>query len=197
MLVYVRTKIFARRTLWRWSIPVAAVVAIALVGTGALSANASPSLPDLTAAQLLADVEQAHVAGFSGQVVENAALGLPELPSLGGSVRRQHVAHRAAVGIAHRPRLGRRRRQAALRPARHARRDRHLPRRHRPLAVGQRHLDRHPHHPSGVGRAQGSGPGGEFDADPGSARGARDRRHRPVHRRHDRSDAAHRRPLGL
>jgi outer membrane lipoprotein-sorting protein len=71
-----------RRTL-RWVVPVAVVAGIALIGSGVFAAGASPELPPLTAAQLLASVEQSHVAGFSGQVVENASLGLPQLPSLG------------------------------------------------------------------------------------------------------------------
>jgi outer membrane lipoprotein-sorting protein len=78
-------KILRRRTVWRWALPVAAVAVIAVLGSGILSANASPSLPTLSAAQLLASVEQTHVDGFSGQLVADADLGLPELPSLGGS----------------------------------------------------------------------------------------------------------------
>jgi outer membrane lipoprotein-sorting protein len=84
MIVNAR-KILRRRTLWRWAVPVAAVAVVAVLGSGVLSANASPSLPNLTAAQLLAAVEEAHVDGFSGQLVADADLGLPELPSLGGS----------------------------------------------------------------------------------------------------------------
>jgi outer membrane lipoprotein-sorting protein len=70
------------RTL-RWVVPVAVVAGIALIGSGVFAAGASPELPNLTAAQLLVAVEQSHVDGFSGQVVENASLGLPQLPSLG------------------------------------------------------------------------------------------------------------------
>jgi outer membrane lipoprotein-sorting protein len=77
-------KVLPRRKVWRWGLPIAAVAVVAVLGSGVLSAGASPNLPDLTAAQLLGDVEQAHVDGFSGQVVENVSLGLPELPSLGG-----------------------------------------------------------------------------------------------------------------
>ena len=78
-------KILRRRTVWRWGVPVAAVAVVAVLGSGVLSAGASPNLPDLTAAQLLAAVEQAHVDGFSGQVVENASLGpAASCPSLGG-----------------------------------------------------------------------------------------------------------------
>jgi outer membrane lipoprotein-sorting protein len=77
-------KVLPRRKVWRWGLPIAAIAVVAVLGSGVLSAGASPNLPNLTAAQLLADVEQAHIAGFSGQLVENASLGLPELPSLGG-----------------------------------------------------------------------------------------------------------------
>jgi outer membrane lipoprotein-sorting protein len=84
MIVNAR-KILRRRTAWRWALPAAAVAVIAVLGSGVLSANASPSLPTLTPAQLLAAAEQSHVDGFSGQLVADADLGLPELPSLGGS----------------------------------------------------------------------------------------------------------------
>jgi len=76
-------KILRRRTIWRWGLPAAVIAVVAILGSGVLSAGASPNLPTLTAAQLLAAVEQSHVEGFSGQVVEDASLGLPELPSLG------------------------------------------------------------------------------------------------------------------
>lgn len=77
-------KVLPRRV-WRWGVPLTAVAAVAVLGSGVLSAGASPNLPDLSAAQLLAAVEQSHVAGFSGQIVENASLGLPQLPDLSGS----------------------------------------------------------------------------------------------------------------
>jgi outer membrane lipoprotein-sorting protein len=72
-----------RRTL-RWLAPVGAAGVVALVASGALSADAKPNLPPQTAAQLLASVGRAEVAGFSGTVVEKASLGLPQLPNLGG-----------------------------------------------------------------------------------------------------------------
>jgi outer membrane lipoprotein-sorting protein len=77
--------ILPRRRIWRWGIPVTAIAAVAVLGSGVLSAGATPNLPDLSAAQLLVAVEQSHVQGFSGQIVENASLGLPQLPDLGGS----------------------------------------------------------------------------------------------------------------
>jgi outer membrane lipoprotein-sorting protein len=58
---------------------------VALVASGLLSADAKPNLAPQTAAQLLAAVGNAKLAGFSGTVVEKAALGLPELPNLTGS----------------------------------------------------------------------------------------------------------------
>jgi outer membrane lipoprotein-sorting protein len=83
LISVIAKKVLQRRTLWRWGVPVAVVAGVAVFASGVLSAGASPNLPDLTAAQLLSAVEQSHVAGFSGQVVETASLGLPELPSLG------------------------------------------------------------------------------------------------------------------
>jgi outer membrane lipoprotein-sorting protein len=71
----------------RWGIPVAAAGVVALVASGVLTAQASPDLPSRTAAQLLADIESARVDQLSGTIVEKAALGLPELPSLGGGSR--------------------------------------------------------------------------------------------------------------
>jgi outer membrane lipoprotein-sorting protein len=71
----------------RWAVP--AVAAAALIGVGplvhAVTASAQGSLPPRTAAQLLADVSQAKVQALSGTVVETADLGIPALPSLGGS----------------------------------------------------------------------------------------------------------------
>jgi outer membrane lipoprotein-sorting protein len=58
---------------------------IALLASGVLSAGADPNLPPQTAAQLLAAVGNAKVAGFSGTVVEKASLGLPELPAIAGA----------------------------------------------------------------------------------------------------------------
>jgi len=69
----------------RWLVPVGAAGVVAVFASGVLSANANPNLPPRTAAQLLAAVGQAKLAGFSGTVVEKASLGLPELPDLGGN----------------------------------------------------------------------------------------------------------------
>lgn len=75
---------------WRWAAPVAVAVAIGTgVGiNGALSASAAPTLPTKTPAQLLAAVDRASGNGnaaFSGTIVENAKLGLPDLPASGSS----------------------------------------------------------------------------------------------------------------
>lgn len=79
--------IFARRPALRWLVPVA--TATVLVTGGAafnlMSAAARDPLPPRSAAQLLADVQGARVDGLSGTIVENADLGLPELPGVGGS----------------------------------------------------------------------------------------------------------------
>jgi outer membrane lipoprotein-sorting protein len=73
-----------RRTL-RWLVPVGAVGVVALLASGALSATAKPNLAPQTAAELLASMQSAPTAGFSGTIVEKASLGLPELPNIGGS----------------------------------------------------------------------------------------------------------------
>ena len=69
----------------RWAVPAAAVVAIGGVALVAgQSANAEPTLPHRTAAQLLVDVQQAKLSAISGTVVQTSNLGLPEIPGLGG-----------------------------------------------------------------------------------------------------------------
>ena len=70
----------------RWAVP-GAVVAIALgaAAISAVTADASPTLPPRSAAELLVDVQNASLTGLSGTVVQDAALGLPELPvQIGG-----------------------------------------------------------------------------------------------------------------
>jgi outer membrane lipoprotein-sorting protein len=51
---------------------------------GTLAANAEPSLPERSAAQLLVDLQTARLEGLSGTVVQRADLGLPELPAIAG-----------------------------------------------------------------------------------------------------------------
>ena len=77
-----RTKTsFFRKPAIRCAVP-GAVVAIALgaAAISAVTADASPTLPPRRAAELLVDVQNASLTGLSGTVVQNAALGLPELP---------------------------------------------------------------------------------------------------------------------
>lgn len=73
--------IYTQRPALRWGAPVLAVAVLAGGGAayGARTAFASTSLPHRTAQQLLVDVQQAHVDGMSGTVVESANLGLPSL----------------------------------------------------------------------------------------------------------------------
>ncbi len=49
--------------------------------TNDAGASEQPKLPKITAAQLLAKVEQVHPTSLSGTIVETAKLGLPELPT--------------------------------------------------------------------------------------------------------------------
>lgn len=59
---------------------------VGILGSGMLSsASVGSDLPARSAGELLAAVENAHVDGLSGTVVENAALGLPQLPNFGGA----------------------------------------------------------------------------------------------------------------
>ena len=71
----------------RWLVPLLAAV---LLGTGAsvvgmITASARSGLPDRTASKLLVDVQKARLDGLSGTIVQNADLGLPSLPGVGGS----------------------------------------------------------------------------------------------------------------
>jgi outer membrane lipoprotein-sorting protein len=75
--------VFTSRPVLRWVVPVAAAVAV--IGGGAaartLSAQAEPSLPERSAAQLLVDLQTARLDGMSGTVVLRSDLGLPALPA--------------------------------------------------------------------------------------------------------------------
>ena len=70
----------------RWAVP--AVAAAAVIGGGAavgtLTASADPNLPPRSAAQLLVDLQTARLDGLSGTVVQQADLGLPDLPVQNG-----------------------------------------------------------------------------------------------------------------
>jgi outer membrane lipoprotein-sorting protein len=79
--------VLQHRPTLRWLAPLVAAV---LLGTGAsvvgmITASARSGLPDRTAAKLLVDVQKARLDGLSGTIVQNADLGLPSLPGVGGS----------------------------------------------------------------------------------------------------------------
>ena len=78
--------VFRSRPALRWLVPAAAAVVVIGGGAaaGTIVASADPSLPERSAAQLLVDVQNAKVDGFSGTVVQTADLGLPSLPGLTG-----------------------------------------------------------------------------------------------------------------
>jgi outer membrane lipoprotein-sorting protein len=78
--------LFSSRPALRWAVPVGVVTAaLAAGGIGSmLSATAAPSLPERSAEQLLIDLQKSRVENFSGTVVQNADLGLPSLPTVGG-----------------------------------------------------------------------------------------------------------------
>jgi outer membrane lipoprotein-sorting protein len=79
--------VFRSRPALRWLVPSAAAAVIIGGGAaaGTIVASADPSLPPRSAAQLLVDVQNAKVDGFSGTVVETADLGLPAIASaIGG-----------------------------------------------------------------------------------------------------------------
>ena len=76
--------VFRSRPALRWLVPAAAAVVVIGGGAaaGTIVASADPSLPERSAAQLLVDVQNAKVDGFSGTVVQTADLGLPALPGV-------------------------------------------------------------------------------------------------------------------
>ncbi len=79
--------VFQRRPALRWLVPVFVALLLAVGGSavGVITAAARGGLPDRTAAQLLVDVQKARLDGLSGTIVQNADLGLPSLPGVGGS----------------------------------------------------------------------------------------------------------------
>ncbi|MET8151585.1 outer membrane lipoprotein carrier protein LolA [Actinoplanes sp. NPDC049668] len=79
--------VFRSRPALRWLVPAAAAAVVIGGGAaaGTIVANAEPSLPERSAAQLLVDVQNAKVDGLSGTVVQTADLGLPALPGLGAA----------------------------------------------------------------------------------------------------------------
>ncbi|WP_051114169.1 LolA family protein [Actinopolymorpha alba] len=70
----------------RWIAPIAVLAVALAVGSAGtlLRAQAAGALPSRTAEQLLVDLQTAKPGGFSGTVVHQADLGLPQLPSLRG-----------------------------------------------------------------------------------------------------------------
>jgi outer membrane lipoprotein-sorting protein len=78
---------FTRRPAVRWLVPVVAAVVLAAGGStvGVLTAAARGGLPQRSPAQLLADVQKAQLDGLSGTIVQDADLGLPSLPGVGGA----------------------------------------------------------------------------------------------------------------
>jgi outer membrane lipoprotein-sorting protein len=79
-------KTWYRRGPVRALVPLSVVAVIA--GNAALAptlASAAPSLPPISAQQLLTRIADAHVDAFSGTVSVTANLGLPQLPDLIGS----------------------------------------------------------------------------------------------------------------
>lgn len=77
--------LLARHRALRWLAP-AGVLGIAGLAASSVftSTAASRSLPKTSPASLIAQVQTSGSAGFSGTVVSTFALGLPDLPSLGG-----------------------------------------------------------------------------------------------------------------
>jgi outer membrane lipoprotein-sorting protein len=79
--------VFRSRPTLRWLVPSAAAVVIIGGGAaaGTIVASADSPLPARSAAQLLVDVQNAKVDGFSGTVVETADLGLPAIAGAVGN----------------------------------------------------------------------------------------------------------------
>ena len=77
---------FPRRA--RWAVPLGAVAVVGVVAAGSVlaGAQAAPALPARTPAQLIAAIaaNKSVPAALSGTIVTNAALGLPNLPAVGG-----------------------------------------------------------------------------------------------------------------
>ncbi|WP_434743417.1 LolA family protein [Micromonospora sp. SH-82] len=72
------------RPVLRWLVPAAAAVTVIGGGAaiGTFAAQAEPSLPPRSAAQLLVDIQTSRLEGLSGTVVQRADLGLPPLAGL-------------------------------------------------------------------------------------------------------------------
>ena len=70
----------------RWSAPLAVIAVVAAISVlvPALTAQAKPNLPPMTAADLLAKAQRAKVDALSGTVRLTTRLGLPSLGAFGG-----------------------------------------------------------------------------------------------------------------
>ncbi len=79
--------IFTSRPLLRWVVPAAALFVVAGTGLVAGRAAADDRLPARTAEQLLVAVQKAEIDGLSGTVVQEANLGIPEIPGTGSGSR--------------------------------------------------------------------------------------------------------------
>lgn len=66
----------------RWLVPLAALLAVVATTLIAGNASADEKLPPRSAEQLLVDLQQARVDGFSGTVEQSADLGIPALPGV-------------------------------------------------------------------------------------------------------------------
>ena len=66
----------------RWLVPLAALLTVITTALVAGNASADEKLPPRSAEQLLVDLQQAQVTGFSGTVEESANLGIPTLPGV-------------------------------------------------------------------------------------------------------------------
>lgn len=66
----------------RWLVPLAALFTVIATVLVAGNASADEKLPPRSAEQLLVDLQQAQVDGFSGTVEQSADLGIPALPGV-------------------------------------------------------------------------------------------------------------------
>jgi outer membrane lipoprotein-sorting protein len=80
-------RIFSRTPVLRWLAPL--IASVVLLGGGwtisQITASAQEGLKPRTPAQLLVDVQHAHLAGLSGTIVQRSDLGIPSIPGAGGS----------------------------------------------------------------------------------------------------------------
>lgn len=87
----------------RWLAPVTAIAVVAGgVALVPVVADASPDLPEITAQQLLTNVQGAKVDGLSGVVRSSTDLGLPAIPGLAGSQALDLITgdHTARIALA-------------------------------------------------------------------------------------------------